>query len=120
MKRSWKGGLIGGIVGGMLDLLLVFRFDVTWLLSSILIIVGVVSGYIFLLEMRIKTKLIISGGWCGFLLPYLYFAYISIFCRGSHCGHLGMGIPIVIFYSILTFFVGVIIGFLIGNFYEKK
>ena len=121
MKRSWKGGLIGGVVGVLFGLVLVFVFGATEVLTPILLIIlGFVSGYIFLLEIRIKTKLIVSSGWIGFLLPYFYFAYISITCMGSHCGHLGMGLPIVFFYSLVTLFVGVLVGFLIGRFYDKK
>jgi hypothetical protein len=120
MKGKWKGALIGGGVGAIIDLLLVFGFNVSWIFSSILIIVGVVSGYVFLLEIKIKAKLIISGGWYGFLLPYFYFAYISITCVGTHCGHLGMGIPIVVIYSVVTLFVGSLVGFLIGKFYGKR
>ena len=112
MKKEMKGVLIGGIVGLILGFILILIFDTTGFSLLLLIIVGTISGIIFSLRDKIK----LMTGWIGFLIPWLYYGYLNISCMGSQCGHLGMGIPIILVYSIITSIIGIIIGYTISIF----
>jgi len=116
MKSKWRGALIGGIIGVILALILTSGLNITWISSLIIVIVGIVSGVILSLKSKRKNKLVIVLGWVGFLIPWIYFAYLNISCSYSECGHLGMALPSIFIYSIITCIIGIIGGIFFNKF----
>jgi len=66
-------------------------------------------------DLRKVWKGALIGGVIGILLPILIFMFLLLTCQGSTCGDYGFALQSIFFISLLTFLIGLSLGYIVTS-----